>query len=348
MPRVKRSSPPDYVSDSTPGAGEAIEMMPGVRWLRMPLPFLLGHINLWLLEDEGGWAIVDTGLGNAKTHELWTRVLEQELRNAPVTRVIVTHLHPDHAGCAGWLCQRSGAALHMSREEYLLCRLLLVDSGRPAPPEVLRFYAETGLPGQLVERYEKTFGSFGKVVAPLPLSYQRLTEGMELTIGGRMWRVLVGRGHSVEHACLYCSELNVLISGDQILPTISPNVSVYPAEPLANPLADWLDSLRALRRELPADVLVLPAHGKPFRSAHRRLDELVEEHLEGLDALRSRCRQPVRAVDTFEVLFASDINGNNVMMAAGEAVAHLNYLLLAGEIRSWRDAAGCRWYQAAP
>ena len=346
MPRAKRPAAPDYAVELTPDAGQTLEVLPGILWLRMPLPFLLGHINLWLLEDGGRWTIVDTGLGTAQTQALWHEVRQRDMGHAPVGRVIVTHLHPDHVGCAGWLGQQFGATLWMTREEYLLCRLLRSDAERPAPPEVIRFYLEAGLPETAAERYEKTFGSYGKVVAPLPLAYRRLVERMELTIGGRQWRVLVGRGHSVEHACLFCAELNVLISGDQILPTISPNVSVYPAEPHANPLADWLESLRSLRRNLPRDVLVLPAHGKPFRGAHARLDQLVAEHLDGLDALRSLCRQPARAVDTFEVLFSSDIDGNNVMMAAGEAVAHLNYLQHAGEIGSWQDADGCRWYQA--
>jgi glyoxylase-like metal-dependent hydrolase (beta-lactamase superfamily II) len=348
MSRIGFDQALTYEFEQVPDAGGSIAILPGVRWLRMPLPFLLGHINLWLLEDADGWTIVDTGLGTRETQQLWGEVLERQLGGGPVNRVIVTHLHPDHVGCAGWLVERCRADLWMSREEYLLCRVLVADTGKPAPAEGIEFYAAAGFPDFALERYVKSFGAFGKMVTPLPESFRRLQDGTRLTIGSREWRVMIGRGHSVEHACLFCEELNLLISGDQILPTISSNVSVYPTEPHANPLADWLESLRELRRSLPEDVLVLPAHGKPFRGAHSRLEALVQEHLDGLGALRSLCREPVRAVDTFEVLFKSDITENNLIMAAGEAVAHLNYLQYAGEIHSWLDSKGCRWYHAGP
>ncbi len=260
------------------------------------------------------------------TRDLWVNVLAEQLHGEPISRTLVTHLHPDHAGCAGWLEQRCKAPLWMSREEYLLCRTLVADTGRPAPPEGIEFYAAAGFPETALERYQQLFGSFGQYVAPLPQSYHRLKDGMQVSIGDHAWQVIIGRGHSVEHACLYCEELNALISGDQILPTISSNVSVYPTEPFANPLGDWLDSLNMLKRRLPDDVLVLPAHGKPFRGAQIRLDQLIAEHQEGLDKLRALCLQPVRAIDTFSALFKSKITESNLIMATGEAIAHLNYL----------------------
>lgn len=333
-----------YEFDRWPELGESIEIFPGIRWLRMPLPFMLGHINLWLLEDGDQWTIVDTGLYTQTTRDHWESVFVEQLVSKPVGRVLVTHLHPDHVGCAGWLTERFAAPLWMSREEYLLCRVLVADTGREAPAAATAFYAAAGFPETALERYEKTFGRFGSVVSPLPLSYFRISDGMELMIGENLWRVIVGQGHSVEHACLFCENLNLLISGDQILPTISSNVSVYPTEPAANPLRDWLQSLRMLARVLPVDVLVLPAHGKPFRGAGFRLSALIQEHLEGLNRLRELCSKPLRAIDAFPTLFKSNITENNLIMAAGEAIAHLNYLLESGDIETYLDESGTRWY----
>ena len=189
------------------------------------------------------------------------------------------------------------------------------------------------------------FGFFGKYVSPLPESYHRLRADDELSIGGYQWKVIIGRGHSPEHACLYCEEQNLLISGDQLLPTISSNVSVYPTEPLANPLHEWITSLGDLKNAVPQDVLVLPAHGKPFRGAHERLDSLIAEHEDGLQALEAWCEEPKRATDVFPTLFNREINDANLIMATGEAVAHLNYLLEQGRVSVEADNNGVNWYQ---
>jgi len=345
MPETDPAPSINYAYGKHPELGQSMEILPGVRWLRLPLPFMLGHINIWLLRDRGSWVIVDTGIYSRETTDCWLDVLASQLKGEPISRVIATHLHPDHAGCVGWLEENFKAPLWMTREEYLLCRTLVADTGKPAPPEGIEFYSAAGFSETAMDRYKKLFGTFGVYVAPLPQAYHRLTEGMMLSIGNHEWLVLIGRGHSVEHACLYCRELNTLISGDQLLPTISSNVSVYPTEPEANPLADWLESLDKLKNCLPEDVLVLPAHGKPFRGAHARLDQLTLEHLEGLDKLRELCCRPVRAIDTFSALFKSRITDTNLIMATGEAISHLNYLRQRKEIRSWLEKDGVRWYQ---
>ena len=335
-----------YEVANPPTIGESMEIAGGIRWLRMPLPFLLGHINLWLLPDGDEWVIIDTGLGSQATRDIWVDVLTRQLQARPVNRILVTHLHPDHVGCAGWLAERCHAPLWMSREEYLLCRILVEDTDKPVPSEAMTFYAQAGFPETALERYQKAFGSFGRMVSPLPQSYVRLFDGMRIKIDGREWKVIIGRGHSVEHACLYCEEMNILISGDQILPTISSNVSVYPTEPQANPLADWLDSLQMLKKVLPEDVLVLPAHGKPFRGAHVRLDELDTEHQTGLQKLRELCNSPIRAIDAFPALFRSEITSGNMIMATGEAIAHLRFLENRGEVRSWIGDDQVKRYQS--
>lgn len=335
-----------YEFAEKPEPGATMPVAPGIVWLRMPLPFALGHINLWLLEDDGGWTIVDTGVHTDVTKGVWREVFDAAMQRRPAVRVLATHLHPDHAGCAGWLAAHFGVELWMTREEYLLCRILVADTGRPTPEAGIRFYRAAGFPPESMDHYQRTFGMFGRYVSPLPESYRRLRDGDAVRIGEREWQVIVGRGHSPEHACLYSPALNVLISGDQLLPAISSNVSVYPTEPAANPLADWLQSLEQLRAKVPADVLVLPAHGKPFRGAHGRLASLIEEHRGNLERLELLCREPRRAVDAFPALFASAIDNNNLIMATGESIAHLSYLLHEGRIQAETDRQGVTWYRS--
>lgn len=339
------SDPIKYEYDFCPEAGEAVDILPGLKWLRLPLPFTLSHINVWLLKEDDDWAIVDTGIFTSTTREIWEDVFIGCLENTSISRVLVTHLHPDHVGCAGWLCERFDIELFMSRDEYLLCRILVADTGLPAPHEGRRFYQAAGFSEEYLFRYIEMFGAFGRVVAPLPQSYRRLQDEFPVHIGKQEWQVITGRGHSPEHACLYNPELNVLISGDQILPTISSNVSVFPTEPAANPLAGWFESLHRLKDILTDDVLVLPAHGKPFRGVKSRLDTLIEEHETGLQKLREICRESKRAVDVFPALFKSKITENNLIMATGEAIAHLNYLLYRGELEFNNDKNGVRWYK---
>ncbi len=334
-----------YEFETRPETGETMPVAHGIHWLRMPLPFSLGHINLWLLEADDGWAVVDTGIDTDHSKEVWQQTIGALMVDKPIRHVVVTHLHPDHVGCAGWLTQEYDIDLWMTREEYLLCRVLVADTGRVAPEAGVHFYRAAGFPEEALYNYKKMFGMFGKYVGQLPESYRRLQAGDRLDFAGHGWEVIVGRGHSVEHACFFDADRKLFISGDQLLPTISSNVSVYPTEPNANPLHDWIESLRMLKARLPEDVLVLPAHGKPFRGAHGRLDELIREHLDGCDALLELCREPRRALDAFPALFKSRISDSNLIMATGEAVAHLNYLVYEGEIAVEPDADGVNWYR---
>ncbi len=334
-----------YAFDDKPESGKTQPIADGIRWLRMPLPFALDHINLWLLEEDDGWAVVDTGIHSKVSKGVWKETIADVMYDKPVSHVVVTHLHPDHVGCAGWLTDEFGVDLWMTRDEYLLCRVLVADTGRPAPEEGIRFYHAAGFPPEAMHRYQEMFGMFGKFVAPLPEAYKRLQDGDRYTFAGHTWEVVVGRGHSPEHACFYDADRGLFISGDQLLPTISSNVSVYPTEPQANPLRDWIDSLTRLKKKLPQDVLVLPAHGKPFHGAHERLDALIDEHVQALDKLLDHCNQPRRALDTFSALFRSKITDNSLIMATGEAIAHLNYLIEKGEVSVEADDDGVNWYR---
>ncbi|HWG69459.1 MAG TPA: MBL fold metallo-hydrolase [Steroidobacteraceae bacterium] len=326
------------------GDGSAIVVAPGVLWLRMPLFAALPWINVWAIADGDGWSIVDTGIKSADTIDAWHTAFSQTLGAAPVTRVIVTHMHPDHCGMAGWIAERFKTRLWMSRLEYLSCRLMAADTGRCAPADAVAFYRAAGWDEEALERYKAKFGSFGEMIYPLPASYRRLEDGDALRIGAHEWRVVVGSGHSPEHACLYCPELGLLISGDQVLPRISSNVSVYPTEPDGNPLDDWLKSLAAIKRRIPDDVLVLPAHNSPFKGLHARIDELTRSHRDSLARLERVLVQPQRAVDVFGALFARPIKAGVLGMATGEAVAHLNYLWHAGRATRELDD-GIWWWQ---
>jgi len=328
-----------------PEDGHSREVAPGVLWIRMPLPFSLKHINLWAIADGEGWTLVDTGIQTSETAAAWRRLLAEDLAPRRPTRIVATHMHPDHIGMAGWLSRKFDIALWMTRLEYLTCRVLVADTGRPAPADGERFYRRAGWDEEAIEQYRARFGGFGKSVHALPDSYRRLHDGDVLRIGERDWRVIVGTGHSPEHACLYCPEAKLLISGDQVLPKISSNVSVFPTEPEADPLGDWLASIDMLRTTIPDDVLVLPAHNEPFHGLHARLDRLAAGHARGLTRLRDRLAEPRRVVDVFGALFARPITGQQLLgLATGEALAHLNYLLVRGEaVRETRED-GVDWY----
>ena len=329
-----------------PELGEAIEVAPGILWVRMRLPFQLNHINLWVLEDGDGWTVVDCGLRDESTAEAWKALFAGAMGGRPVRRVIVTHLHPDHVGLAGWLVRRFGVRLWMSRTDYLLCRNLVADTDQEAPEEGIRFYRAAGFPDEALETYKTRFGGFGRGVYHLPNAFQRIQDGDRIEIGGRTWEVTVGRGHAPEHACLWCREENIFISGDQILPRISSNVSVFPTEPDANPLQDWIDSCARLRSLLPDDVLVLPAHNEPFRGARLRLQELIDGHEHNMEKLVALCEDPKRAVECFPALFRSRITSGNYLMATGESLAHLNCLRSRGAIARTADADGIDWYES--
>jgi len=335
--------------EGPPARGRTTEVAPGVHWIRMPLPYALDHINLWALDDGDGWAQVDTGVRTDDTAQVWRELFANSPDERPLTRVFVTHMHPDHVGMAGWLTRKFNVRLWMTTLEYLNCRVMVSDTGREAPQDAIGFFHRAGWGAAAIEAYRARFGNFGKHIHPLPDSFRRLDDGEELQIGAHTWQVVVGNGHSPAHACLYCPALKVLISGDQVLPRISSNVSVYPIEPDADPMTGWLNSLAKIRRIVPDDVLVLPAHNEPFRNLHARIDALASGQQKALDRLLRSLQTRKRAVDVFGALFARSINEANVPllgMATGESLACLNHLMHLGEVVREVDAQGVAWYSA--
>lgn len=335
-----------FETGPTPGTGEAVEVAPGVMWLRMPLGGALQFINVWAIDDGEGWCVVDTGMQTRDTSQAWRTAFKEALGGRPITRVIVTHLHPDHIGLAGWMTRKFQCRLWMTRLEYLQCRMLVADTGREAPEDGMRFYKAAGWDEDALENYRARFGGFGKAIYQLPDSYRRLDDGEEFDIGGRMWRIVTGNGHSPDHACLYCPELKLLISGDQVLPRISSNVSVFPTEPDADPLSDWMTSCAKVKAAVPDEVLVLPAHNDPFHGLHARLDHLIAGHERSLGRLEKTLAEPKRAIDVFGALFARPIGPELMGMATGESLAHINCLIERGKAVAEVDADGVTWYRA--
>lgn len=325
--------------------GGVMRVAPGVRWVRLHVPGPLKHINCWLIDDGDGVTLVDTGLNTPDTRDAWDALWHGPLAGTRITRVIGTHFHPDHIGLAGWMCAAHDCPLLMTRGEWLTARMLIADARDAVPEEMIAFWRGAGWDeGQIAQASARGWAGFRTIVSPLPLGYRRITDGETLRIGGAEWQVVVGSGHSPEHACLFDPVGKVLIAGDQVLPRISPNVSLGVTEPEADPLGEWFASIATLRR-LPDDLLVLPAHGDPFTGLHARLDAMDREHRERLDELAAFLATPRRAVECFGRLFRRAIGPDMLGMASGEALAHLRLLEVEGRAeRSVED--GVWWYRA--
>jgi glyoxylase-like metal-dependent hydrolase (beta-lactamase superfamily II) len=329
-----------------PAPGEVIEVAPGILWHRMPLPFALDHINLWVLKDGLAWTAVDTGIGREEVKDLWPQVAAKSFAEGGLPRLIVTHYHPDHVGLAGWLAQTWGPALWMTRGEYNQARLVRATVGPAEADRRARFYVSHGLDAARAEEIRNRGSHYLRHVTPLPESIRRIRAGDDIEIDGSLWRVMIGTGHAPEHAMLYCGERGILIAGDQVLPKISTNVSVTPDEPLADPIQEFLGSLQPLK-DLPADTLVLPSHGLPFRGLRTRIEQLEAHHEARLEDTLKACAEPQTTTDILPVLFRRKLDAHTINFAMGEALAHLNRLVTEGRAKRLHGKDGVWRFQAA-
>ncbi|QHI99281.1 MBL fold metallo-hydrolase [Xylophilus rhododendri] len=331
-------------SDTLPEPGTAMELLPGVRWLRMGLPFALNHVNLWLLRDRidgrEGWSVVDCCIDAPASRAQWQQVFEQGLDGLPILRVIVTHMHPDHIGLAHWLCERWQAPLWISATDYHAACLAIGRDASAGASEAA-FHASHGLrDAATLELLDERSGYYRSLVPAVPANFRRMLDGDEIAIGEHRWRCIVGYGHAPEHIALYSPALGVLIGGDMMLPRISTNISVSASQPEADSLGRFLSSIDRFA-PLPADTLTLPSHGKPFRGLQVRIGQLHQHHRERLAELLAACAQaPKCAADVLGLLFRRELDAHQTTFAMGEAVAHLHYLWFTGQVERQRGEDG--------
>jgi glyoxylase-like metal-dependent hydrolase (beta-lactamase superfamily II) len=333
--------------DGPPADCDAITVAEGILWLRLPLPMALDHVNIYALDDGAAWTIIDTGLSSRRSKAIWESVLAGPLSGKPVTRVILTHHHPDHVGLVGWF-QSRGAELLATRTAWLYARMLTLDVQERPSLEAMTFYRRAGLTeAELVRRSAERPFNFADIVDPMPLGFTRIVEGARLSIGGRTWTVRIGHGHAPEHATLW-SDDGIVLGGDQLLPGISANIGVYPTEPDADPLTDWLASCRAFMPHARDDQLILPGHKLPYTGLPFRLTQMVENHDSALQRLLDHLATPRTAAGCFAPLFRREIGPAEQGLALVEAIAHLNCLLRRGLVsRSLTPGGMWAWERTA-
>jgi glyoxylase-like metal-dependent hydrolase (beta-lactamase superfamily II) len=320
-----------YPFAEPPAHTSYFEVAPGVRWLRFPLPFALNHINLYLIDDGDGWVLVDTGIKSDASYDLWRSHFETVLEGRPITRIIGTHFHPDHIGCAEWLVEHFGAEFLATRTEWLTATMLQAETATNAKTFWGEYYRSAGLDDETLSAVATRGENYGERVGRIPRPYTRLIDGDRLEIGGRTWHVIVGTGHSPELITLYAPEDRLFISSDQVLPGISPNISVHAPEPYGDPLSEFLDSCAKLTA-LDAETYVLPMHGRPFYGLHARLEELVRHHAERLALTVEAARTPITTVELLPIMFKRKLDFQQTQFAIGEALAHLNHLVVLGDL----------------
>ena len=327
--------------------GTVVEVTEGLLWARMPMPMGLDHINVYLIRDGAGWLAVDTGLALPHTRELWEHLVSTALGGAPLTGLLCTHFHYDHAGLAAWMQERFDIPLWMTLGEFHTLRTLWAPSPAQIPAHQARYYHRAGLPAERAQALFDTLRQ-DRFVSTAPATFRRVRQGDVMTIDGRPWQVLVGEGHSPEHACLFDAERRLLVAGDQLLPRISSNLMVSSTEPEADPLQRWFLSLDRLDT-LPEDTLVLPSHDEVFRGVHRRTRMLRWHHQRTLDRLAERLMQGraeggCTAVQAMAALYPRLRGPMDEILALGETLAHLNWFLAQGRIARTLDDQGIHRY----
>lgn len=335
-----------YPWSEPPAQGEATEIAQGVLWMRLPLPMALDHVNIYALDDGDSWTVIDTGLSSNKTRRIWEALMAGPLAGKPIRRVVVTHHHPDHVGNAGWFQTEHGAELVTSRTSWLFARMLTLDVQETWPQETLDFYRSAGMASEVLNKRmaDRPF-NFADTVYPMPLGFTGIQQGDVIRMGGRDWDVHMGNGHAPEHATFWSRDDNLVLSGDQILSSISPNLGVYATEPMADPVSGWMEACERLQALARPDHLVLGGHKLPFTGLPLRMKQLIDNHHGALERLLDHLDQPKSAADCFMPLFKRTIREGEYGLALVEAVAHVNHLYHIGAVTRTQRADGAWLYQ---
>ncbi len=340
------SAPLTFPWDMPPEEGEATEIGEGALWMRLPLPMALDHVNVYAFWDEDGWTIVDTGFDTRRSRKIWEKLLAGPLGGQPVARVIVTHHHPDHVGLAGWFQRDHGATLITTRTAWLFARMLLLDEQMIPVDETLAYWRSAGMHAEIFEdrKRQRPF-NYVDIVADMPLGFRRVKEGDVIRFGGRDWDVRIGNGHAPEHATFWSRDCRLVLGGDQLLATISPNLGVYATEPEADPVGDWLESCERLAPFAEDSHLVLPGHKLPYRGLPTRMRQLIDNHHSALARVLDFLETPHTAVDCFPALYRRKIGAGEYGLALVEAMGHLNHLFQTGALTRTRRADGAWLWQ---
>jgi glyoxylase-like metal-dependent hydrolase (beta-lactamase superfamily II) len=334
MTKTLEPAPLAFPFPAPPERGETIEVAPGLLWARIPLPFRLDHVNVYFVDDGDGWAVVDTGIDNEPARAAWEALLAGPLAGRRLTRLIVTHMHPDHIGLAGWLTEKFDIPLLTSQTAYIECLNLSLAPGKLQAPVYRDFYLRNGLDEATTALIATMGHDYLGMVAPLPPTFERLVAGDDLIIGGRKFDVLSGDGHAPEQLMLFNAEEQLFLAADQVLAKISPNVSVAAMSPEGDPLGLYLRSLRAMRARLPVQTLVLPGHQLPFYGLHERASELEAHHESRCAALAQACREkPCSPAELIPVMFARKLDPHQMGFAFSELFAHVNYMVRRGALK---------------
>lgn len=288
--------------------------------IRLPLPFRLNHVNCFLAKGEDGYTVMDTGLNQPKTADMWQEVLAGKT----VNKLLITHLHPDHCGYAGQLQRETGATAWMTKTDADALELIWQEESLAI---LTKEYERAGMPKSIVSEIIRLRGNLPPAVTPLPKVTHHIQEGESVKLGKGNFEVIFTPGHSDGLICLFDREKSVLLSTDHILPRITPNISYwfYGEE---NPLQLFQDSLEKVRN-LQAGY-VIPSHGEPFEDANARIDAIWDHHEERLAFVLDRVKSTKTAFAMCREMFPRDLSDYDYQFAIGETIAHLEYLRAKG------------------